>query len=936
MIQQQGQTTYPSIVDKGTATESIQEDEHSSLPENAALSNHHLSRTNSRHSLDLQQKHQIYPTNPNLTTDQICCQFQNIIEKFRGIPVSENEPITINRKQISQQQILQSSLQSRNVQESLETIASKSFTKESNTTSFKSRDTSNQNLPQKEGLNVLKHENESLRKQLSEARHHYSDEWKAQATVKQAKSQESYEEKISQFESRNRFLENLCETQSYRINDLEAQQQEVETVHIKLQATEEKVRIMREALNEKDIQERPLVSKLKEVRLGDTRSAASPSENNGDKKVINMQLSKQQIEFGSQGDLDIQCQQMEETRQESSNVLKKAAEQIKQANTYKEKLVVYEKQVHELRKVQSSLQHSLDNHVHAITRYKQQVTELEEIISTQQLQIESLSLVNRELQQEQASAASLVSVQSNDSLDSLESLESLYSNNAPSPIEKLEHLWDKQRLHMADIQENQNKLFLRLGKRSTDWVSNIDKLCHSFGMTVPSFYHYDAESEYDDDKLTHNSFYHLFHASSEEMLENFGKCVEATDMDSKGTRFCYQTEDPKLEAFEADWIQRTKEMESIQREQEAVLLRLEGDSSTSANYKMLSLSVSIEEEDTGPLAAKIERQKQSALRALHEDNNRLLKNLRAAEATATGQIQSLKNALAKQTTRTEELDSACLNLVSSNKDLVAENSTLAANVKKLNDVLLESENLCNSQKTWIQKLEHDRRAKARELEKQQSLLGRVAAIVKHQSETMECLRSERDTLEQSLGDHRVRTKEAEALSRFQKSMISGLQGENSALARRLLKTEEEFRSYFTGSVNMNSQISELRSTIAQLVGPTKTSLNVAAEIRPDADDTTTTRGSICDDFEISEDIFSIGSLSSNGGDKEGSLTMEEDKHRKYEPKTSSDALGNDAESRVKSRCKTKLSNGEKYGRGDKIGEGNRAGEELLRLLSFAA
>ena len=105
-------------------------------------------------------------------------------------------------------------------------------------------------------------------------------------------------------------------------------------------------------------------------------------------------------------------------------------------------------------------------------------------MNTQQVQIESLSLVNREQRQQ------LIELDGESETESLpSSVESLSSRGnrsekepveVASQIEALESLWEQHQAEVDSIQREQYDLFHKLGEKNLDATTKIDKLCREF------------------------------------------------------------------------------------------------------------------------------------------------------------------------------------------------------------------------------------------------------------------------------------------------------------------------------------------------------------------------------------------------------------------------------------------------------------------------
>ena len=703
-------------------------------------------------------------------------------------------------------------------------------------------------------------ENEELKRQLVDAQrladtHNENDQ-------QHAKTKKLIEAQDSEWKDRIDFLENLCETQKHQIEELELQKETGCEQAVKLQESREQIQELQDELEYECAQKQTLRYQLDKH---DQQDVTNHGSNQGGDHIspilIDVQSSQEQLVVESQRDLNTLFQQMEDSRLAAFRAQTKLVQQIKRSNEFEEKLDNRQKLVDQLTQEKSNLRDKLEYQIQATTRAQVQVTELEDITSTQQIQIESLVMVNRELQKKcfclartddgenNVAGGSLGYVSSDDSLESLAQLDEprkeifavTVDSKAPSQIEELQHNWDEQRAQIANIQQDQSQLFKKLGKFNMQYVSKINELCASIEKLSPQL----AGKGGSESLIKHSTGLDLpqLREPPEKLNvihEMKTKEIDGLTLVSDDEKYELAYDDSKLEAFETTWMQKTSEIESIQRDQEELLSRIRA-SSSEANTSLSNLSFSIEE-DTHVNPSKCTLKKD--MQALCHDNKYLLRKLREAEAMNASHIQNLEEGL-----EAKEHHNTCQNLESSNQALLSEKNSLLGKIGGLKDLLLETENICKNQKLSLERLEQDKESQAREKEVWKSALEMADTIAKHQRESMDCLRNEKQTLEQALDDHKLRTTEVEAVYKFQKAMITGLQAEKAALTKRLLDTEEEFRKHLSGNLSILAQMAELRSNIGHAIGPgeeekaysRKASTNESEEVD------TSMESSCCDD-----------------------------------------------------------------------------------------
>ena len=737
--------------------------------------------------------------------------------------------------------------------------------------------TSQQQPKVQDQTETLIRENEMLKRQLVDAQRLAGAHNENKQQHEQEK--EKVEKQVNEWKGCTVCLEKLCESQKRQIEEFESQKEQPAGCEqmMRLPESQEQNQTLQSGMEDEGTQKRTLRGQLEnQDQLDVTKRGSSEDDGGVSPILIDIQSSQEQLVVESQRDLNTLFQQMEASSVEASRTQAKLVEQIKRSNEIKQTLDERQKQVAQLTQENSSLRDKLEYQIRATKQAQVQVTELEDITNTQQIQIDSLAMVNCELKKECVSlprtndgensvaGGSLGYVSSDNSLESLALLDEprekktdiAVGSKTPPQIEELQYNWGEQR---TNIQQDQNRLFQKLGKFNLQSVSKIDELCESIEKLSPQPAGRGAKESFNK----HTAGLHLPQLGvSSDTLDVIHE-IETTEIDglvlvSDGGDYDITYDDSKLEEFESAWMQQTSQIESIQREQEELLSRMRA-SSSDASTRLLNLSFSIEEEDAQVDNSKTTLKKD--IQARNRDNKCLLQKLREAEAMAASHIQNLEEELEAKESKIGMLQNTCHNLKSSKQALLSEKDSLMGRIGGLKDVLLETENICKNQKLSLARLEQDKESLAREMEVRKSSLENAEAISKHQRESLDCLRNETQTLEQALDDHRLRTTEVEAVCKFQKAMITGLQAEKAVLTKRLLDIEEEFRKHLSGNLSILAQMAELRCNIGHAIGPDdeeKAYIKNRNTIESEEEDTSM-ESSFCDD---DGDIFSARVLDS--------------------------------------------------------------------------
>jgi hypothetical protein len=424
---------------------------------------------------------------------------------------------------------------------------------------------------------------------------------------------------------------------------LEALESEKEELKNKLQKQEaESMMKLEEETHKREViieRQRTQTMKLEEQILLDQKTQ-------GLCDLCNLQLAQV---VDSQAGVEKLVQKLEETKQEAARSHMKLAQQIQRTETYEHKLEACQNEIIALKREKAELQEK----IRADNQVENRIVELQETCSTQQVQIECLIMVNKELVEK-------LQETEEDATNILESVE-----NQKSKIEDFESLWEQQRTQMESLQQHQAHLLKKLGKYNFDASIKIDEMCESMSDLSK-----DGALSKQNKVNTNPYIVCMSHGEASERLEmvyenddtyeDSSTASFSTAERSLRTPMGYEDngDNAKIEEYEAAWAQHKKQIESLQQDQEELLARLRA-SSSDATSKIVGLCESIEEEESHIVdhsKAIIEKQNQ-ILRALQQDNQRISEQLQETETDTATQIKDLQEQLKKQTLKADSWES---------------------------------------------------------------------------------------------------------------------------------------------------------------------------------------------------------------------------------------------------------------------------------------
>ena len=633
-----------------------------------------------------------------------------------------------------------------------------------------------------------------------------------------------------------------------------------------------------------------------------------------------------------------------------------------------------QKQIQDLQHANTQLETKLQEQVLATQASQLLVIELEETVATQQLQIESLSIVNRELEQQQqqqqqgATTATKAtgkgrgssSFWDSDSCESVVSSVAAETDDLSGDNDHHKEPSSSDPITTADdtVQEDLTNLFRSLGtfnKNTNTNTNDNDKVMNgddSIGQEVQL-----------EEEANHETSDIIYEADLQPQQEDHTPSYN----DDLGSS--------KIEEFEAAWMQQASLVQAIQRDQEELLSRLR-DSSSDKESKLLTLSNSIDsEEDNCKKALEqdnkrlyrelqdlhsqskskiqaLERENkeflrklqespsESKLQALEQENKELLHKLQESQSESNAKLQSLQEQLKLQTTLTtitKELESSPEEYAAAmlhDDELRTKNASLTEQVTNLLERLKTSERTRDEQKAFLSQLERDHHTTWQDLQLQKSLVLKTEEITAQQRETMACLKNEKLAMEEAYKEQKARTKEMEGVVNEQKATVDGLHRKINQLTKRLLETEGEFRKHLIGNLDLHSRMEELRSRLAAATETT------AEETCNTTKSKETTRGDLSGrEVSVHVSEVSLETTSLGGGDL----------HNAPED----DAASQEVESSKGNDCASSCPPGDEEMHGEEISkdddcyvsfppgdeeiddEEKVSAEELLRLLSFA-